>query len=138
MAIGEVVRIFNRTPHTLSVTKDGRQRRIPSGYSHMTSDLVFYARTQNPVPGTEDPNTLAFESLISRVMPEGVPQVDPLDEVPDDILASLPKERIDRSRLAPDRQVAEEVHMAHFPRGRVGVENPTEGMSDPGKFGDAG
>lgn len=134
MATGPIIQVFNRTGRQLLATKDGRQYPIPPGYSHQTSDIVLYARNQNPVPGSEDPHTLAFESLISRVAGPDEKQVDPLDEIPEDVLESLPKERLDRSKLGPDRQGAEEMATRHFPRGRVGAEAVTEGMIDAGRF----
>lgn len=137
MASGPIVQIYNRTTRQLLATKDGRQYPIPPGFSHLNSDIVDYARNQNPVPGSEDPNTLAFESLISRVASDDARQIDPLDDIPEEVLAALPGERLDRSKLGPDRQGAVEMPTRHFPKGRVGVDGVTEGMTDPGKFGQA-
>ena len=52
----------------------------------------------------------------------------------DDVLALLPKERINRMLLPKERQGAETEKAGFFPRGRVGMEQPTEGVMDPGKF----
>lgn len=134
MAVGEIVQIFNRTTHPLKVMKDGRQHDIPPGRSYITADLVGFARQQNPVMGTEDVNSLGFQSLVSIVSKEPSKQnheKHPLDTLDDELLASLSVERIDRSTLPPDRQAnVREVRMS-FPKGRVGVEAPTENMVDP-------
>lgn len=128
---GDIIRIFNRAPWELSAIKDGRRYVIPVGYSHITSDVLWYAQAQNPVPGTEDPHTFQFESLISYVHPDKRKQKDSLDPIPAETLALMPKERIDRSKLDLHRQNGTEL-TASFPRGRVGMENPTSGVVDPG------
>jgi hypothetical protein len=134
MAIGEIVQIFNRTTHPLKVMKDGRQHDIPVGRSWITEDLVGFARQQNPVMGTEDANSLLYQSLISIVCKDPSKQDHerhPLDTLDDELLGSLSVERLDRSTLAPDRQAnVREVKMP-FPKGRVGVEAPSENMVDP-------
>ena len=130
MATGNIIQIFNRTSRTLQVRKDGRTFPIPPGYSHITEDVLRFAKEQNPVPGTEDPNTLVFESLISVVAPKGKTQRDSLDEIPEEVLAALAKERIDRTLLDPNRQHGAEVRQTMFPRGRVGIESPTPGMRE--------
>jgi hypothetical protein len=129
---GPIVQIFNRAPWPLKAIKDGRTYDIPVGFSHMTADVVPFAKLQNPLMGSEDPNTLQFESLISVVIPAGDPkrvQRDPLDALPAEVIRAMPIERINRSLLDPSRQATEE-RATQFPRGRVGVEAPTEGFRD--------
>jgi hypothetical protein len=130
---GNIIRIFNRAPFGVIVTKDGRDHPIPPGYSHITSDLLRFAREQNPVPGSEDATTLQFESLISRVAPPGFVQRDSLEPISQEVLDLMPKERINRRTLEADRQDGTEQATA-FPRGRVAPHQPTVGMIDPGKF----
>jgi len=131
---GNIIQIFNRAPFGLIATKDGRDFPIPPGYSHITSDLLRFAREQNPIPGSEDPYTTSFESFISVVAPKGRPQKDSLETVSQDMIDLLPKERINRAMLSPEAQQAETMATSGFPRGRIGVENATPGMVDPGKF----
>ena len=130
MAVGTIIEIFNRAPYALSVMKDGRSFPLPVGRSHITSDLLLYAKAQNPVPGTEDPASLQFQSLISYIAPNGQKQIDPLDSIPQEVLDAMPKERMDRNKLDPGRQNSVEMHMQSFPRGRVGVESPSSSMVD--------
>lgn len=130
MATGEIVQIFNRTTRTLTCMKGGRQHTIPPGLSYVTFDVVMYARQQNPVPGSEDYQSLEYESLISLVAAKGQKQKHPLDVVPDDVLDALGPERLNRASMQLDRQVGQTMTTA-FPRGRVGVEDPTENMLDP-------
>lgn len=129
--VGEIIQIFNRAPFPVSVMKDGRQKTIPAGYSYITSDWLRFAKQQNPVKGTEDPNSLQYDSLISYVVPAGSKQKqrDPLDTIPIEVLQALPKERINRNLLALDRQNTTELGTM-FPRGRVGVEAPSLGMKE--------
>lgn len=136
--VGEIIQIFNRAPFPVIVTKGGRDHAIPPGRSHITSDLLRYAKEQNPVPGTEDPGTTQTESLISYVHPDPKRQVDPLDAIPQEVLDAMPRERINRGLLPPDRQLGTQVHHPGFPTRRVGIEDPTMGMRDPGKFGGDG
>jgi hypothetical protein len=127
MVVGPIVEVLNRTPYTLHAIKDGRRYTIPPGRSHLTLDVVYFAKQQNPVPGSEDPQSLRFESLISIVAAPGQKQKDPLDLIPEDVLKALPKERIDRTKLAPDRQANLEERTVDFPK-TAHVEAPTEGM----------
>ncbi len=135
--VGSIIQIFNRAPFPLICTKGGRDYPIPMGLSHITSDLLRYAKNQNIVPGTEDPNTLITESLISVVAPPGVkqPDTEPLDAIPLEVLMAMPKERLDRNLLDLAAQAASTQHMSSFPTRRVGIEQPVNSMIDPGKFG---
>lgn len=94
--IGDIVYVINRTSHTLIATKDSRQYYIPPGRSPLRSDIVPYAKEQNPIPGTEDPFSLQVQSLIAV---EGT--ADPTEHIPDEVLDAIKGgERIDRSRLS--------------------------------------
>jgi len=132
--VGDIVQIFNRAPWPLKAIKDGRTHEIPVGISHMTADVVPFAKAQNPLMGSEDPNTLQFESLVSVVIPANDPrkrvQRDPLDALPAEVIKAMSHERINRSLLDPDRQFGVEERPTMFPRGRVGVEAPTEGFTE--------
>lgn len=132
--IGDNIEVVNRTPSTLEVIKDGRTYRVPPGRSWLRSDIVPYAKAQHPVMGTEDPTSPYFESLIGVVARPGQPQRDPIDPMPQEVLDAMPKERIDRSLLDSDRQQNVQEIATTFPTRRVGMEAPTEGMVDPGKF----
>ncbi len=130
MATGKIVQVFNRTNRVLIVVKDGIETPLKPGYNHITQDLVLYAKQQHPIPGSEDAVTTEYESLVSFVQPDKKDQVDSLDVISDDVLASLPKERINRMTLPADRQDGTSVQ-AHFPRGRMAMENPTDGVMNP-------
>lgn len=134
MAIGSIVQVFNRAPWPLVVMKDGRQYHLPVGFSHVTADIVPFARNQNPILGTEDPNDLSYQSLVSVVNP--IPEQQdhlrhPLDPIDAETIAAMPKERIDRSLLPPDRQAGVQELSVPFPNRRVGVEAVSENMVDP-------
>lgn len=133
---GDIITVFNRAPHTLIVMKDGREYQLPPGYSQITRDIFPFARQQHPLPGSEDPSTTLFESFVSYVANPRAneTQRDSLDPVPQDVIDMLPKERINRMLLPPGRQNGTVAAHHAFPRGRVGVEHPSEGMLDPGKF----
>lgn len=122
--IGNIVNVINRTEHDLNYTVDGRQYTLHPGRQQMLSNHIKYAKSQNPVPGSADPYAPSeFESLIAV---EGTS--DPSDELTDDILAMLPKERFDRSRLPPDRQRVEERKNPVYPTRRIGQEAVTPEM----------
>ena len=125
-----ILEVFNRTDRALIATKDGQEYPIPPGRSHLRADVVPFAKTQNPVPGTDDGAT--FESLISVVEQDPARQRDPLDLLPQAILALMSKERLDRSTLAPDRQDGHELTFRKFRRAEVSLADPTDGMLDPG------
>lgn len=131
---GDIITVFNRAPYALVVMKDGRTVDLPPGKSQITRDLLLYARQQHPLPGSEDPNSLIYESFVSYVAGPGEKQRDSLEPVSQDVIDMLPIERINRSLLPLDRQDGTTTKANFFPRGRVGVEAPSEGMLDPGKF----
>lgn len=134
--IGDVVRVFNRAPFALQVTKDGKQTVLYPGENSITRDLVLYAKQQNPVPGSDNPHTLIYESFISYIAntARGEKQKDSLDPIPQDVIDVLPAERINRYLLPEERQKATPSAAPFFPKGRLGMEAPTEGVMDPGSF----
>jgi hypothetical protein len=131
--IGDPIRIFNRAPWPLKAVKDGREYPIPVGESWMRSDVVRFAKEQNPIMGTEDPSTTLSESFISVVAADPKNQRDSLEPMDAEVLKHLSKERLDRTKLAPERQRATVGHRADFPTRRVGVEAPTPGMHEAGQ-----
>lgn len=125
--VGDNVWIINRTSQVLIATKDSKQFHIPPGRSMLRSDVIPFAKEQNPVPGTEDPFSLQVESLIAV---EGTS--DPTDEIPDDVLALIKNgERIDRSKLAKSLQTVQRDEMP-LPRQRVGGDAMTVAQVGPG------
>jgi len=134
--IGDNVQVFNRAPFPLTAIKDGRSYRIPVGRSWMRTDVIPFAKAQNPIMGSEDPTSPYFESLVSVVAPEGreQPESEPLDPIPQAVLDALPKERLNRNLMDSDRQQNVEEVKTTFPTRRVGMEAPSDGMIDPGKF----
>lgn len=132
--VGNIVCIVNRTPHQLTYVKNGRQYSLEPGENWVNSDHIRFAKAQNPVPGSRDPQNLAFESLVGLKAGKGEKQRDDLSPIDEATLAMLPHEVLNRSLLPHDRQNGEEVRTA-FPKGRVGMEAPSSGLLDPGKFG---
>lgn len=132
--VGNIVCLVNRTQHQLTYVKNGREHKLEPGENWVNSDVIRFAKAQNPVRGSKDPYSLSFESLVGLKAGKGEKQRDDLSPIDDDTLAMLPHETLDRSKLPLDRQNGEEVS-AIFPRGRVGMEAPTESIVNPGKFG---
>ena len=129
--IGDYVQVFNRSALPITITKDGRQYVLKPGLGHLRSDLIMLGKNQNPVMGTENPGSTVTESYLSIVAEDPTKQSDPLDAVPLEVMRALPKERLDRNLLAPERQRGMEVGRPDFPKGRVGVEQPAAGMHEP-------
>lgn len=50
------VKVFNRAPVPLSVTFDGHQYTIQPGFDDLPDLTVNYAKNQNPIMGSQDPN----------------------------------------------------------------------------------
>ena len=132
--VGNIICIVNRTQHELSYVKDGRQFTLEPGENWVNSDHVRFAKGQNPVLGSKDPQNLSFESLVGVKAAKGEKQRDDISLIDDETLGMLPKEVLNRSLLPSDRRNGTEVSAA-FPRGRVGIEAPSSGLVDPGKFG---
>lgn len=123
---GEIILVINRlTFRDLQVTKDGRHYTLKPGENHINSDLLRFARAQNPIPGTRDPVDLTYTSLV------GVPgkhDCTPIDEDEYTAMAGA-GEALDRSKLDPKRQHVTFQHVpGPDPRKRVGIEAPTLGM----------
>lgn len=129
--LGSLAKIVNRTSRVLVYMVDGRRYELKPGLNDVLDFHIPFAAEQNMLPGTMDPNVPSrFESLI------GIPGKTDCDELPDDLLALLPHEGLDRSQLPPQRRRVLERNMAprDMPRGRAGIEEPTVGFRDPGKF----
>ena len=123
-----VVEVYNRTDRTLEAIKDGQTFELPPGRSHLRADVIPFAKNQHPVPGTDDGTT--FESLISIVAKPGERQRDPLDDLPEEILALLPKERLDRTQLAPNLQGTRDIDFRPLRRAQISPTGVTDGMVD--------
>lgn len=110
--IGKPVVLINRTSRPLFFVKDSRTFIVEPGRNPgFTSDQVRFAKSQNPLFGSEDYLTRKFESLIGV---EGTK--DPLDPLSDDVIAAAQEvgERFDRSSfLEPKLQKVQKI------RGRV-------------------
>lgn len=126
-----IVEICNRTTRHLVAIKDGQEYPIPPGRSHIRLDVLPYAQTQNPVPGTDD--GMEFESMIGVVTKDPAPQRDPIDELPEEVLALLPKERLDRASLPPDRQDAQEITFRGVRPQEARMKDITDGIVSPGQ-----
>lgn len=54
---GEIVTLINRAPITLNCRYDGKDVVLQPGENHGFAKVaVIYAKNQNPINGTEDPN----------------------------------------------------------------------------------
>lgn len=125
--VGPVICLINRAPFPMNVTKDGKHTLLQPGRNYVNSDLVRFAKAQHPIPGTQDPyNPYICQYLVGV---EGTQ--DPVDELTQDLLDMLPKERLDRTKypLGKQRIIEKEVP---FPRGRVAMEEPTDSIMNPG------
>ena len=119
-----IVEIHNRTDKVLRAIKNGQEYRIPPGRSHLRADILPFAKTQNPVPGTDD--GMSFASLIAIVADtsKGETQVDPLDDLPQAVLQHLSRERLDRTQLPPDRQLnLRQIDYAPMRRAAIAVQD---------------
>jgi len=52
----DMVPIVNRTPVSLTVTFDGQTTTVPSGKGFLPSITINFAKNQNPIMGSVDPN----------------------------------------------------------------------------------
>lgn len=83
---GETVALFNRTPKALNITLrcqyDGKTEWITPGMNpHFPKVAVPYAKRQNPVKGSEDPDDPTPTGWRSLVAVPGGP--DPGDDLPE-------------------------------------------------------
>lgn len=49
-------KVFNRAPEACTVTFDGQQYTIEPGHDRLPDVTVLYAKNQNPIMGSQDPN----------------------------------------------------------------------------------
>lgn len=78
----EMVTVVNRAPIPLNVRFDGQETTIPPGPSQLPKVCINYAKNQNPIMGTQDPNNPSITGaryLIGIVAPKGHLQKDPID-----------------------------------------------------------
>lgn len=129
--LGEPAQVVNRTTKTLVYMVDGRRYTLKPGVNTVLDFHIPFAMEQNVLPGSGDPLVPSrFDSLV------GIPGKTDCSELPDEYLNLLPHERLDRSQLPKNRQTVVERQMPQrdFPTRRTGIEAPTTGMVDPGKF----
>lgn len=127
--VGDIVVIVNRTNRNLDVMKDGKPTVLKPGRNSVNAGLIRFAKQQNPLPGSQDPYTLQEESLIGV---EGTH--DNCEPIPDELLALLPIEKIDRTspNMPPDRRRVTE-KATGFPKGRsraTSLQDPSPGMTE--------
>ncbi len=130
--VGAITTIVNRAPQPIHYTYDGRRYTLMPGPNHVTDDHIKYAYEQNVIPGTADPyQPHVYQSFV------GIPGKTDCDPIPQEMIDILWPERLDRSKFGGQR-AHERLQLkdaAAIPKGRVGVEAPSTGMIDPGKFG---
>lgn len=128
-----VVCVVNRTSHPLRATKDGKHHIFQPGDNWVTADWVRFVKAQNIIPGTKNYSTLQVMYLVGVKGTQ-----DDLSPIPDEVLAAMPNEALDRTELPAWRQRVTN-QTSNFPRGRqVAQESLTPGIYDPGKFGGEG
>ncbi len=75
----EMVIVVNRTPVTLLATFDGQEMQLPPGESPMPKVAVGYAKNQNPIMGSADPNNPSLSGAQYLIGVKGSPDdVTPL------------------------------------------------------------
>lgn len=119
---GDPVVLINRTSKPLSFKADGRDYVLKPGKNYgLTTAHVKFAKGQNPLPGTEDYYSLAFESLVGV---EG--GKNPTDEISDETLDALKGvERFDVSTMDPEAQKGRSRQKGRYLHGRGSVSMAT-------------
>ena len=74
----EMVACFNRAPMPLVVTFDGQQTTVPVGACNIPSIAVNYAKNQNPIMGSCDPNNPSLSGGQYLIGVVGRDNCDPL------------------------------------------------------------
>jgi hypothetical protein len=130
--VGAITSIINRLPVPIFYTYDGRRYELKPGENHVTDDHIRYAYEQNVIPGTADPyQPHVYQSFV------GIPNKTDCSAIPKEMLDLLWPERLDRSKFGGNRahEKLSLQHAAAIPKGRVGMEAPSTGVLEPGKFG---
>lgn len=125
--VGPVICLVNRAPFPINVTKDGKHTLLVPGENYVNSDLVRFAKAQHPIPGTQNP----YNPYICQFLVGVRGSDDPTDPLTKELLDMLPLEKLDRTKYPVEKQRVVEKQVA-FPKGRVAMEEPTRGISDPG------
>jgi hypothetical protein len=111
-------KVINRTSRPLSYIADGRVYTLQPGVNIIPSTHVRFAKSQNPVMGSEDYYTLSFDSLI------GVDGKDDCSPIPDELLESA-IERFDRSSMSAESRKVAVVEARYQIKTRAQVESLT-------------
>ncbi len=74
----EMVRVFNVAPIALTARFDGQDTRLPPGESSLPKVALNYAKNQNPVMGTSDPNNPSISGGQYLIRVVGVDDCTPL------------------------------------------------------------
>src|SRR5690348_2624278 len=65
------VKVYNRAPIRLFVTFDGQREPIDPGFGELPDLTVLFAKNQNPIMGSVDPNNPALNGGRYLVVTEG-------------------------------------------------------------------
>lgn len=74
--------LVNRAPVELTVTFDGQQKTLTPGDNIVPKDVVSFAKNQNPIMGTQNPNQPHMSGckyLVGARAPEGAKQKDDIE-----------------------------------------------------------
>lgn len=72
--------VVNRAPIALNVRFDGQDMQLPPGESPLPSVAVTYAKNQNPIMGSADPNNPSLSGGRYLVGVKGVDDCTPLSK----------------------------------------------------------
>lgn len=75
-----LIPIVNRGRLPLVVTFDGQQTTVPLGESTLPDVTLVYAKNQNPVMGTQDPDNPSLTGVQSLVAVKGRDNCEPLSD----------------------------------------------------------
>jgi hypothetical protein len=66
MAYGELITLINRAPISLIVLWDGREWELKPGENpNLPKNLIYYAKNQHPIMGSENPHTMRCGYLVA-------------------------------------------------------------------------
>ena len=65
------VKVFNRAPIRLYVTFDGQREPVEPGFGELPDLTILFAKNQNPVMGSVDPNNPALSGGRYLIVTEG-------------------------------------------------------------------
>lgn len=67
----DYIKVYNRAPITLTVTFDGQRENIPRGEGEIPRITVPFAKNQNPIMGSQDPNNPHMSGAQFLIVEEG-------------------------------------------------------------------